>query len=139
MNTGTLLRALSLCAAALLMIAASAAAAEDEIPPSVVEDGHHAYVSLCASCHGESGKGDGPMAPELSAKPIDLTQIARQNKGIFPFWHVFQTIDGRRIPRAHGGADMPVWGTRSEAIYGRIPSREWMLAVTFYIQSIQEK
>ncbi len=30
-------------------------------------------------------------------------------------------------------------GSRSEAIYGRIPTREWMLAATFYLQSIQEE
>ncbi len=139
MNVRSLLRSFAVCAIGLLMIAGSAAAAEEEIPQSVIEDGHRAYQSMCVSCHGQSGKGDGPMAPELSTKPIDLTRIARDNKGIFPFWHVFQTIDGRRIPRAHGSADMPVWGSRSEAIYGRIPTREWMLAVTFYIESIQEK
>jgi mono/diheme cytochrome c family protein len=138
MSKRSLLRALMVCAIGFLLIAANATAAEDEIPQSVVEDGHHAYISLCASCHGESGKGDGPMAAELSAKPIDLTKIARQNKGIFPFWHVFQAIDGRTILRAHGGPEMPVWGSRSEAIYGRIPTREWMLAVTFYLESIQE-
>jgi mono/diheme cytochrome c family protein len=139
MNLWSLLRAFAPFAIGCLMIVASAAAAEEQIPASVIEDGHHAYLSLCASCHGESGKGDGPMAPELSAKPVDLTQIARQNKGKFPYWHVFQTIDGRTILRAHGGPEMPVWGSRSEAIYGRIPTREWMLAVTFYIESIQEK
>ncbi len=139
MSAAGLLRALALCAIGCVMIATSAAAAEEEIPPTVLDDGHRAYLSLCASCHGESGKGDGPMAPELSAKPMDLTEIARQNKGGFPYWHVFQAIDGRTILRAHGGPDMPVWGSRSEAIYGRIPTREWMLAVTFYIESIQQK
>ena len=79
------------------------------------------------------------MAAELSNKPIDLTQIARNNKGTFPFWHVFNSIDRRTILRAHGGPEMPVWGSRSEAIYGNVPTREWMLAVTFYIESIQAK
>ena len=79
------------------------------------------------------------MAAELSTKPIDLTHIAREHSGHFPFWHVFETIDGRLIPRAHGGPEMPVWGARSESIYGSVPTREWMLAVTFYIESIQEK
>ena len=129
-----------LFAASITAPALSAKAAEDDIvAPAVVEDGHHAYLNLCASCHGKSGKGDGPMAPELVNKPIDLTQIAKKNNGKFPFWHVYQTIDGRRIPRAHGGPEMPVWGSRSEMFYGSIPTREWMTAVTFYVQSIQEK
>lgn len=139
MNKLNLLRVFVLAAAVSIAMVASAAAAQGEIPPEVIEDGRHAYVSLCSSCHGESGKGDGPMAPELSTKPIDLTQIARQNKGQFPFWHVFNTIDGRTILRAHGGPEMPVWGSRSEALYGKFPTREWMLAVTFYIESIQQK
>ncbi len=139
MNKPGLVRALVTVAFAIVIGTASAAAAEEQASKGVLEDGRSAYMSLCASCHGESGKGDGPMAAELSTKPIDLTQIARQNKGTFPFWHVFDTIDGRTILRAHGGPEMPVWGSRSEALYGRFPTREWMLAVTFYIQSIQEK
>lgn len=125
--------------AALTTILANANAADNEIPSAVVEDGHHAYLNLCGSCHGKSGKGDGPMAPELTNKPIDLTQIARQNKGKFPFWHVYQTVDGRNIPRAHGGPEMPVWGSRSEMFYGTAATREWLLAVTFYLESTQEK
>lgn len=124
---------------AICLIVTSAFADQDEIPRAVVEDGRHAYQSICASCHGESGKGDGPLAAELTAKPIDLTQIAREHAGQFPFWYVFKTIDGRLIPRFHGGPEMPVWGARSESIYGAGPTREWMLAVTFYIESIQEK
>ena len=128
---------------AALMIPANARAADDEVPSAVVEDGHHTYLNLCASCHGNTGKGDGPMAPELVNKPIDLTQIARKNDGKFPFWQVYQTINGRRIPRANGKPEMPVWGSRPEMFYGGIATgettREWMLAVTFYLQSIQEK
>jgi mono/diheme cytochrome c family protein len=128
---------------AALMIPANARAADDEIPSALVEDGHRTYLNLCASCHGDTGKGDGPLASELVTKPIDLTQIARKNDGKFPFWHVYQTINGRRIPRAHGKPEMPVWGRGPEMFYGGIApgeaTREWMLAVTFYLQSIQEK
>ena len=124
---------------ATLTILPNAAAAENEIPSAVVEDGHRAYLNLCASCHGKSGKGDGPMAPELTSKPIDLTQIARRNNGKFPFWHVYQTVDGRKIPRAHGGPEMPVWGSRYEMFYGTVATREWLLAITFYLETIQEK
>jgi mono/diheme cytochrome c family protein len=124
-----------------LMIPASTRA-DDQIPPALVEDGHRTYLNLCASCHGNTGKGDGPMAPELVNKPIDLSQIARKNDGKFPFWQVYQTINGRKMPRAHGQPEMPVWGTRAEGFGALGPTdtaREWMLAVTFYLQSIQEK
>ncbi|HUA35680.1 MAG TPA: cytochrome c [Candidatus Binataceae bacterium] len=140
MNNRSMRRELTLCVIGLLLITASSAAAQDEIPRSIVDRGRSLYSSLCASCHGENGKGDGPMVPELRAKPIDLTQIARQNNGNFPFWHVFHAIDGRSIPRAHGGPDMPVWGSVPEPIFGnKFPTEEWMVTVTFYIESIQEK
>jgi mono/diheme cytochrome c family protein len=129
----------ALVVAVALIVTKSALAAEGEIPPTVVEEGHRTYLNLCASCHGKSGKGDGSMVPELVHKPIDLTQIARKNNGNFPFWHVYQTIDGRRIPRAHGGPEMPLWGGRSVMFYHSIANREWILAVTFYLESIQAK
>lgn len=31
------------------------------------------YERLCASCHGSSGKGDGPEAPMYEVKPPDFT------------------------------------------------------------------
>ncbi len=31
------------------------------------------YKNLCAGCHGESGKGDGPAAVGLNPKPKDFT------------------------------------------------------------------
>ena len=131
---------LTLCVIGLLMTTAKSVAAQNEIPQSIVQRGRSLYSSLCATCHGDNGKGDGPMVPELKARPIDLTQIARQNKGNFPFWHVFHAIDGRSIPRAHGGPDMPVWGNISSPVFGnRFPTEEWMVTVTFYIESIQEQ
>ena len=35
--------------------------------------GRALYGANCASCHGESGKGDGLRAAELQQKPIDFT------------------------------------------------------------------
>jgi mono/diheme cytochrome c family protein len=37
------------------------------------------YDSLCASCHGASGKGDGPAAPSLNPKPQDHTNGKHMN------------------------------------------------------------
>ncbi len=31
------------------------------------------YQSFCSVCHGETGKGDGPLAPLLNPKPVDFT------------------------------------------------------------------
>ena len=88
-------------AAAALLIAAPAAAAQDPVAA-----GQQEYETLCANCHGRTGAGDGPIAAILTVKPPNLTQLARQNGGKFPFDDVYQTIDGRIMPPAHGTSQM---------------------------------
>jgi mono/diheme cytochrome c family protein len=41
--------------------------------PAAVEAGGTLYTTLCASCHGASGKGDGPAAAGLAHRPPDMT------------------------------------------------------------------
>lgn len=38
-----------------------------------VAEGAELYQTWCASCHGETGQGDGPVAQTLNPKPADLT------------------------------------------------------------------
>jgi mono/diheme cytochrome c family protein len=35
--------------------------------------GQKLYAKQCASCHGDTGKGDGKMGEEMNPKPADLT------------------------------------------------------------------
>lgn len=56
--------------------------------------GRALYADYCASCHGVSGKGDGPAAEGLGKAPADLTGIAARNGGTFPTVEVMSTIDG---------------------------------------------
>ena len=43
--------------------------------PERVAHGREVYQKAeCFQCHGQSGKGDGPSAQDLSVKPADLTQ-----------------------------------------------------------------
>ena len=49
--------------------------------------GQHLFVQYCASCHGESGKGDGPGGANLSIKPQDLTLGAVMNPLTNEFLH----------------------------------------------------
>lgn len=93
--------------AAGLLVAAGTAAQESERPP-----GWQDYTDHCAVCHGETGRGDGPLAGELRRPPRDLTQLAADNGGSFPETLVFRVIDGRRMVGAHGSSQMPVWGRR---------------------------
>lgn len=76
------------------------------------------YLRYCAACHGRSLTGDGPVAPGLVKKPVDLTLLARKNGGTFPFEKVAAMIDGRETIRMHGTPDMPVWGEIFEITAG---------------------
>lgn len=74
------------------------------------KDGAALFLTLCASCHGELGRGDGPVAPLLVNPPPDLTSIAQRNNGFFPALEVERVIDGRTGRAVHGTRNMPVWG-----------------------------
>lgn len=68
------------------------------------------YEQLCASCHGASGHGDGPVASLIKVRVPDLTRLAYREGGEFPAEDIRRTIDGRYDRPAHGLRDMPVWG-----------------------------
>ena len=72
--------------------------------------GGEIFRTYCASCHGTSARGDGPLASAMNRKPANLTEIAKRNGGEYPSEMVFKVIDGRQPIRGHGGPDMPVWG-----------------------------
>ena len=73
--------------------------------------GKSEYDAACAVCHGLTGKGDDGPLKSLFARPVpNLTALAKNNKGVFPFDRVYQIIDGRQEVKAHGPREMPVWG-----------------------------
>lgn len=41
--------------------------------PGDASKGKSTYAQYCASCHGNTGKGDGPAAATLKPKPRDLS------------------------------------------------------------------
>lgn len=72
-------------------------------------EGEAIYRFYCATCHGVSAEGNGPMSPSLVVQPVDLTQLSAGNGGVFPVTRVVMRIDGRDPLVAHGSA-MPVYG-----------------------------
>jgi|GEM_PF-6327726 len=42
---------------------------------SSVDFGKNEYAASCASCHGVSAKGDGPVSKHLTKAPSDLTTV----------------------------------------------------------------
>jgi mono/diheme cytochrome c family protein len=81
-------------------------------PSPGVAAGRVLYLSYCASCHGVSGEGNGPVAESLRQPPTDLTRLAERHGTPLPRQELAEFIDGRRDVAAHGPRDMPVWGRR---------------------------
>jgi mono/diheme cytochrome c family protein len=95
------------------------------------------YETNCAACHGQSGKGDGPVSVELRTKPTDLTSIAKRNGGVFPAEILYRIIDGRKTIRAHGTYEMPVWGLVFLRSDPEDVARNRILAIIAYLKSLQ--
>jgi mono/diheme cytochrome c family protein len=107
-----------------------------------VAAGKLSYDVYCASCHGRSARGNGPVAEFLRIAPADLTRLAARHGGTFPADDVAATIDGRREVRVHGPSEMPVWGL-SLAVSGRDATREddvreQIRDLVLYLESVQE-
>ena len=122
----------------LLASAPLGAQAQPGSPPN----GDYLFRTYCASCHGTSAKGDGPLAESMRRRPADLTEIARRNKGVFPRDQVYRIIDGRQPVKGHGGANMPVWGdvfARSSEVQNEAAITERIEALVRYLEGLQAR
>ena len=68
---------------------ARAAAKKNPVPAdgASIARGKAVYASQCASCHGNSGRGEGPAAKSLEKSPGDLTKLRGQSDGEL-FWKI---------------------------------------------------
>ncbi|HEX2494109.1 MAG TPA: cytochrome c [Steroidobacter sp.] len=130
----------------LIAAVALLASCRSQPQPAVLQSmsGMQLYETLCASCHGVSAKGDGPIAPLIKTGVPDLTRIAKREGGEFPTEDVRRTIDGRFDRSAHGPRDMPVWGWRlydsssSDEAGERARTDSMIERLVEYLRSIQE-
>ncbi len=121
--------------APVLGIAIAAALA---VSPAFADDdtnGGNMYRLYCASCHGESGAGDGPVASALIGGVPDLRLLARNNDGVFPEAVLRRVIDGRKTLRAHGSYAMPVWGRDLSATGG--DAAQTIKGIVEYLRGLQ--
>jgi len=103
--------------------------------------GHNLYEQHCMVCHGLRADGTGPLAGELKVAPADLRLIAQRRGGVFPEVEIREIIDGRRRVRAHGPANMPLWGevfaqSGADAQH-EIEVRDRVQSLVDYLKSIQ--
>jgi mono/diheme cytochrome c family protein len=136
-----LLCALATCAASgqtgAQPVPSSGASASSIDPTS----GKQLYTAYCALCHGPDGKGGGPFSPQLKVAPPDLTQLLKNNHGLYPEMRVTASIDGEFGKPSHGSQEMPIWGPvfRSMA-HGRKDSAQVRINnLVRYLETIQEK
>ena len=76
--------------------------------PEAVAAGAELFATNCATCHGETGNGDGPAAAALDPKPATLADpdMMAEMTDAYIFWRITE-----------GGVDepfnsaMPAWGS----------------------------
>ncbi len=68
--------------------------------------GRKLYMTYCFTCHGVSGRGDGPAAARLEPKPRNLTDDAYMARRTDQ--DLYQAISGGS-PAIHRFSEMPEW------------------------------
>jgi mono/diheme cytochrome c family protein len=106
--------------------------------------GRASYMQYCASCHGPTGDGHGPVAAVLRRPPADLRRLGERYGTPLPRDRIAAFIDGRAEVAAHGNREMPVWGERlgEVQIDGKTAdetARERIAALVAYLTSIQQR
>ena len=111
--------------------------------------GEFEFLNSCSACHGADGKGEGSITGYLNQSVPDLTQLQKDNDGIFPVTSAYSFIAGGTEVGAHGTRDMPAWGRRymiraeSDPDFLGGATQEYvnlrMLALIEHLAAIQEK
>ncbi len=111
---------------------------------SEVETGRASYGDLCAGCHGDSGRGNGPAAAGLAVHPADLTGLKARNGGDFPRKEILEALDLYAKGEAHLGnmpALVPLLDGRTVLVQTGegilTPTPEPVIALAAYLESIQ--
>jgi mono/diheme cytochrome c family protein len=111
-------------------------------PPSPADSlsGSQIYMRECAPCHGYDGKGNGPVAGTLTARPPDLTALTTSNGGVFPKAGMAAFLAQRAVhpPSVHGTEEMQVWGPTFRSLDSTDPQVSVRIgAVLDYLESLQ--
>jgi mono/diheme cytochrome c family protein len=121
-------------------VALHAQAPPQPVPPVLTESltGRDSFQLYCATCHGATGRGDGPVAAALNTPPADLTGLARRNNGVYPGDRVKEFVGGAgRTPAAHGTSEMPIWGALFRAFESDARARVRLDNLVTYIETLQ--
>lgn len=109
-------------------------------PPNVAA-GQETFLKYCASCHGKTGKGDGPAAFVLRTAPPDLTTLSKRHENKFPAGYLSSVLIFGQSFASHGSEDMPIWGSRFKTLdpVHDPTGQQHIDDVVAYIRSLQVK
>lgn len=107
-------------------------------------DGRALFMQNCAVCHGEDGRGNGPMARAMKKAPANLTLISVRHGDQFPRAKVMSIIDGYARSDL-SGPGMPEFGALLEGDLvpydsgdGTLtPTPRKLVALAEYLETIQ--
>lgn len=87
--------------------------------PKAAQRGERIFTSVCWTCHGTAGHGDGPAATALATRPAALSDpaVQAQSNGAL-YWKI-----------THGRDPMPT--------YEEVLSREERWAVVHYLRTLR--
>ncbi len=104
-------------------------------------EGARLFSDNCASCHGTTGTGNGPLADRFRQRPPDLTLYTSRNGGVFPSERVARIVDGRDVP-SHRDREMPVWGNAFRSSAGGLSPEQVkarIAAIVAFLDAIQRR
>lgn len=113
--------------------------ADTKPDPGAAAKGEIVYVRYCVSCHGRTGRGDGPVADDLRVPVPDLSTLAARNSEVFPFDRVARIIEISEPLRGHGTPDMPAWGDAFKKTKGTESAtpKQAIHNLTHFLRSLQ--
>jgi mono/diheme cytochrome c family protein len=91
---------------------------------AAIDAGRELYTINCASCHGDTGQGDGPAGGSLDPAPANLVTTAAETDAPYIHWVI-----------AEGGAAAGL--SPSMVAYKGILTEEEIWQVTTYVESLQ--
>jgi len=84
-------------------------AADFMTDPGNLRAGQGLYQRHCATCHGETGRGDGPAGLALQLKPADLSDPTGVSQEPLDYWFWRVSEGGAAEPFHSRGSVMPAW------------------------------
>ena len=133
--------AATLLGAVFALATFSAPVSQDRPAREDYNSGAYLYRAFCATCHGETGKGDGPVAELADRRPSDLTVLARHQGGTYPRERVIRILENAEPLPGHEPPAMPNWRNvlrKTEGDNERV-IRQRLEALVDHVATLQQK